>query len=109
VFCRVKVRRQDEEIRLNMENVRRLSDVSLGGHEALYVRLTPQVSFSAFAQFTSQLKRAKSPSSGALILEIPLGGDNWVTLELEGRYPVDLGAMSALKSAPGVDQVRPAA
>jgi len=32
-----------------------------------------------------------------------------VTLALEGRYPVDLGAMSALKSAPGVDHVRPAA
>jgi DNA polymerase III subunit alpha len=109
IFCRVKVRRQEEEIRLAMENVRRLSEVSLGSHDALYVRLTPQASITQLAQFAAQLQRAKAAASGALFLEIPIEGESWVTVALKGSYPVDLGAMSALKSVPGVDQVRPAA
>jgi DNA polymerase III subunit alpha len=109
VFCRVKVRRQEEEIRLSMENVRRLSEMSLGSHDALYVRLTPQASFPQFAQFAAQLQKARAAASGDLILEIPIDGHRWVTMKLNGSYPVDLGAMSALKSIPGVDQVRPAA
>ena len=45
---------------------------------------------------------------GEIHLEMLVDG-KVVTIVLNGKYPVDFGAMSAFKSVPGVDQVRPAA
>ena len=48
-------------------------------------------------------------SMGEIEVEIPLDDARVVTIRLPGRYPVGFGTMSAFKSVPGVDQVRPAA
>jgi DNA polymerase-3 subunit alpha len=107
VIARVKVRRQDEDLRFSIESVKPLSQTSLGTHSALCVRVSPSAGLEAIAGVAEGLRRAKGGSFGSIMLEIPLDGDRVVTIALEGRYPVDFGAMSAFKSAPGVDQVRP--
>ena len=54
-------------------------------------------------------RRARPRARGAHPYRDPGRGRKVVTIALEGRYPVDFGAMQAFKSVPGVDQVRPAA
>jgi DNA polymerase-3 subunit alpha len=110
VICRVKVRRVDEELRFSMDGVKKLSQATIGSHDALYVRISADAPLEHIARVVQGLQ--KSPSQGmrgAIHIEIPVEGDKVVTIALDGRYPVDFGAMQAFKSVPGVNQVRPAA
>ncbi|MEZ5939101.1 MAG: DNA polymerase III subunit alpha, partial [Hyphomonadaceae bacterium] len=108
VLCRVKVRRQDEDIRYMMEGIRPLNRTNVGAHEALCIRLNPKAPLEQIAEVATGLKAAKADRLGALYVEIPLEDERVVTIQLDGRFPVDFGAMAALKAIPGVDQVRPA-
>ncbi len=109
ILCRVKVRRTDDELRFAMESVKPLHRAALGKHDALRVRLSNSASLESVAHIAEGLKKVKSAMTGAIILEIPIDNHRLVTLALDGKYPVDPGAMQAFKSVPGVDQVRPAA
>ncbi len=110
VMCRVRVRRVDEELRFSMDGVKKLSQASIGSHEALLVRISSDAPLEHIAQVIKGLQKGPSQSArGEILLEIPVEGDRVVTIALDGRYPVDFGAMQAFKSVPGVSQVRPAA
>jgi len=109
ILCKVKVRRFDDELRFSMESVKPLNRAALGKHDALRVRLSQTASLENVAHIAEGLKKVRSTMTGAIILEIPIDNQRLVTVALDGRYPVDLGAMAAFKSLPGVDQVRPAA
>ncbi|RYZ01668.1 MAG: DNA polymerase III subunit alpha, partial [Alphaproteobacteria bacterium] len=109
VLCRVRVRKVDEELRFSMDSVKKLAQASIGTHETLLVRLSEDAPLDRIASVALGLK--KSPTQGTLgeiHIEMIVEG-KIVTIALDGRYPVDFGAMSAFKSVPGVDQVRPAA
>lgn len=109
VLCRVRARKVDEEIRFSMDGVKKLSDAAIGTHETLLVRLSPDAPLDRIASVAKGLQKSPSQNAlGEIHIEIPVEG-KVVTIALEGRYPVDFGAMSAFKSVPGVDQVRPAA
>jgi len=74
------------------------------------VRISPDAPLDHIARVARGLQKSPSQNAlGEIHIEIPLEGDKVVTIALDGRYPVDFGAMSAFKSVPGVDQVRPAA
>jgi len=110
VICRVRVRKVDGELRFSMDSVKELTKASIGSHETLLVRLSPDAPLERIAQVAAALQ--KGPSNGprgVIRLEIPVEGDRVVTVELDGRFPVDFGTMQAFKSVPGVNQVRPAA
>jgi DNA polymerase-3 subunit alpha len=107
-LVRVRVRRQDEDIRFTLDTVRPLASAQIGDHEALCVRLSRDAPLEPLRELAESLRRARSNTHGRLILELPLDDDRLVTIALRGRYPIDFGAMSALKSSPGVDGVRPA-
>ena len=110
VICKVRVRKVDEELRFSMDSVKELSKASIGHHETLVVKLSADAPLERIAQVAAALQ--KGPAQGArgvIRLEIPVEGDRVVTVELDGRFPVDFGAMQAFKSVPGVNQVRPAA
>jgi DNA polymerase-3 subunit alpha len=109
IMARIKVRRTDEELRFSIETVKALSQAVIGSHDALCVRVSPDAPLEQIASIAKGLQKARATAVGAILLEIPLDGDRVVTIALDGRYPVDFGAMSAFKSAPGVDQVRPVA
>jgi DNA polymerase-3 subunit alpha len=109
IMARVKVRRMDEDIRFSIESVRPLNQASLGSHQALCVRVSPEARLDQIADIAQGLRKTRSTNVGAILIEIPLEDARLVTIALEGSYPIDFGAMSAFKSAPGVDQVRPAA
>jgi DNA polymerase-3 subunit alpha len=109
VLCRVRARKVDEEIRFSMDGVKKLSDAAIGTHETLLVRLSPDAPLDRIASVAKGLQKSPSQNAlGEIHIELPVEG-KVVTIALEGRYPVDFGAMSAFKSVPGVDQVRPAA
>lgn len=110
VICKVRVRKVEEELRFSMDSVKELTKASIGNHEMLLVRLSADAPLERIAQVAATLQ--KGPSNGprgAIRLEIPVDGDRVVTVELDGRFPVDFGTMQAFKSVPGVNQVRPAA
>ncbi len=107
IYCRVKVRRMDDDMRFSMEAVKPLARASIGSHDALCVRLTSDVPLESIAEVARALPRAAGQPNGSLRLEIPVGEQGIVTVEVEGRYPVDFGAISAFKSIPGIEQVRP--
>jgi DNA polymerase III subunit alpha len=109
VLCRIKVRRTDDEMRFSIESVKPLSRATIGSHAALCVRINRDAPLDRIASVAVGLRKSQSQSMGQILIEIPLEDDRVVTIALEGRYPVDFGAMSAFKSVPGVDQVRPAA
>jgi DNA polymerase-3 subunit alpha len=109
VICRVRVRKVDEELRFSMDGVKKLAQASIGAHETLLVRLSADAPLDHVAKVAKGLQKSPSQNAlGEIHIEIPVEG-KVVTIILEGRYPVDFGAMSAFKSVPGVDQVRPAA
>jgi DNA polymerase-3 subunit alpha len=109
VLVVVRVRRVDEELRFSMDSAKKLSQASIGTHETLLVRLSADAPLDRIASVArSQQKRPSQNALGEIHLEIPVEG-KVVTVALQGRYPVDFGTMSAFKSVPGVDQVRPAA
>jgi DNA polymerase-3 subunit alpha len=109
VLVVVRVRRVDEELRFSMDSAKKLSQASIGTHETLLVRLSADAPLDKIASVAkSQQKRPSQNALGEIHLEIPVEG-KVVTIALDGRYPVDFGTMSAFKSVPGVDQVRPAA
>ena len=109
VICKVRVRKVDEELRFSMDSVKELSKASIGHHETLIVRLSADAPLDRIAQVAAALQKGPAQGSrGAIRLEIPVEGDRVVTVELDGRFPVDFGAMQAFKSVPGVNQVRPA-
>ncbi|MDP3492112.1 MAG: DNA polymerase III subunit alpha, partial [Hyphomonadaceae bacterium] len=109
VICRVRVRKVDEELRFSMDSVKKLAQASIGTHETLLVRLSADAPLDRIASVAKGLQKSPSQNAlGEIHIEIPVEG-KVVTIILDGRYPVDFGAMSAFKSVPGVDQVRPAA
>ncbi len=109
IMARVKVRRMDEDIRFSIESVRPLNQASLGSHQALCVRISQDARLDQIASIALGLRKTRSANLGTILIEIPLDDARLVTIALDGTYPIDFGAMSAFKSAPGVDQVRPAA
>jgi DNA polymerase-3 subunit alpha len=110
VICKVRVRKVEEELRFSMDSVKELTKASIGNHETLLVRLSADAPLERIAQVAVTLQNGPSSGPrGAIRLEIPVEGDRIVTVELEGRFPVDFGTMQAFKSVPGVNQVRPAA
>lgn len=108
VLCRMRVRRKDDELRFTVDAVRPLAEVSFGECDALCVRLGRDARLDQIAAVANRLRSLRSESRGELRLEIALHGADFVTMSLDGRYPVDYAAMAALKSVPGVEQVRPA-
>jgi DNA polymerase-3 subunit alpha len=109
VLVVVRVRRVDEELRFSMDSAKKLSQASIGTHETLLVRLSADAPLAQIASVAKGLQKRPSQNAlGEIHLEIPVEG-KVVTVALQGRYPVDFGTMSAFKSVPGVDQVRPAA
>jgi len=110
VIVTVRVRKVEEELRFSMDSVKELTKASIGAHETLLVRLSPDAPLSRIASVAEGLRKAPSRNAlGAIHLEIPVEGDRLVTIALEGKYPVDFVAMQAFKSVPGVNRVRPAA
>jgi DNA polymerase-3 subunit alpha len=109
VICRVRVRRVDEELRFSMDSVKELTKASIGNHETLLVRISADAPLERIAGIAQGLRKSPSQNAlGEIHIEIPVEG-KLITIALDGRYPVDFRAMSAFKSVPGVDQVRPVA
>ena len=107
VKVRIKARRKDEEIRLSIDAVKPLETATLGAASGLFVRVGGTASLPQLSEIMERLARDGKGPRGEVNMEVPLDDGRIVTMRLDGRYPVDYAAMAALKSTPGVDQVRP--
>ncbi len=106
VAITASVRRREDEIRLATEVVRPLEATKLGKRApALRVRLGAGADPTELAGIARKLAQAGSADRGDLLVELPLEDGRLVTFRLPERYATDLGALQALKSASGVDQV----
>ncbi|MEO1398911.1 MAG: OB-fold nucleic acid binding domain-containing protein, partial [Pseudomonadota bacterium] len=106
VAITTSVRRNGDEIRLAAEIVKPIASARLSKKSAaLTVRLGPGADPLDLAGIAEALKGRRGGEQGLLRVEIPLEDGRLVTLALDGRYPTDIGAVQALKSASGVDQV----
>ena len=52
-------------------------------------------------------RKSQVRHGGRVLLELNLGDERMATLEIGDGYPMDFAAMRALKSVPGVGQVKP--
>ena len=100
VHCRVKVRRKDDELRFSIDGARPLEKAALGAPSALCIRVSEMASMDQIAAIATGLLEIASNTRGVLMMEVTLEDGRLVTIELEGRYPMDYAAMAALKTAP---------
>ena len=106
VSVTASVRRQGDEIRLATEIVKPIATARLARHSAgLRVRLGPGADPGELAGIAELLAARQCSDRGDILVELPLETGELVTLRLPARYATDVGAMQALKSAPGVDRV----
>jgi DNA polymerase III subunit alpha len=107
VICRIRARRTDEELRLTIDDVKRLSDLSFGAPERMTVRISDQTPLETLFGVTSHLAKAPSDQRGALCLEMEMTDGRVAVVELAGRFDMTFKAEAALKGVPGVEAVLP--
>ncbi|WP_018996899.1 DNA polymerase III subunit alpha [Hirschia maritima] len=109
VNVHVKVRRKDDELRFSVDGARPLDKAALGAPARLCVRVGDIASMEQLAEVAMKLREVSCQTIGTIQIEIPLEDQRLITLELDGHYPMDYAAMSALKSVVGVERVTPIA
>lgn len=109
VNVHVKVRRKDDELRFSVDGARPLEKAALGAPASLCVRVSDLTSMEQLAKVVEELASTESQALGTIQIEISVEDGRLITIELDGVYPMDYAAMSALKSVVGVERVLPIA
>ncbi|MFC7290483.1 DNA polymerase III subunit alpha [Hirschia litorea] len=109
VNVHVKVRRKDDELRFSVDGARPLEKAALGAPARLCVRVGDLTNMEDLAKVTNELANIESQTLGIIQVELLLEDGRLITVELDGVYPMDYAAMSALKSVVGVERVLPVA
>ncbi|MAK61981.1 MAG: DNA polymerase III subunit alpha [Ponticaulis sp.] len=105
VVARIRCRMRDDEIRLSVDGVVPLDRAALGAPKGLIVSLDPGTSFEPLLAVSKHLENLPTHERGLIQLEVPIEGRT-ALVSLPGKYAVGTAAAQALKSAPGVRQVR---
>ncbi|MBF18035.1 MAG: DNA polymerase III subunit alpha [Hirschia sp.] len=107
VNCRVRVRRKDDELRFSIDGARPLDKAALGAPSGFVIRLGKDADISQLSAVCEGIKSAPCQSRGKVLVEMRLQDQRVVTLDLGEGYPMDFAAMRAIKSVPGIAQVKP--
>ncbi|MEQ9315460.1 MAG: DNA polymerase III subunit alpha [Henriciella sp.] len=106
VCVMVNVRRQDEEIRLSVTQVKPIEKARIGKKaKALLVRLSRGANYDELAGVAKRLVDAPGADRGEIYFELPLEDGRIVTMKLPETYATGLEALRALKMASGVTRV----
>jgi DNA polymerase III subunit alpha len=108
VYLMVGIKRNGEEIRLNVENVQPLESARISTNSGgLRVRLALGANPADIAGIVNRLASLPDPERGTIFVELPIDDGRIVTLRLADTYTIGLRAQRALKDAPGVERVEP--
>ncbi len=105
VTFRAKARVRDGDLKLSAEKVELLDAADMSGCEGVRVFLSRGAPITEIAKVAETLRGAISSSFGALHIVLALPDGREVEIQAAGRFPVDVAARRALKSASGVEMV----
>lgn len=105
VTFRAKARVRDGDLKLSAEKVELLDGTDMSGCEGVKVFLSRGAPIGDIAKVAETLRGATSASFGELRLVLSLPDGREVELQAAGRFPVDVAARRALKTASGVELV----
>lgn len=105
VLLRVKARTREGDLKLTADGIEPLADADLSGCAGLKVLLDSPAAAAAVSRIGQQIRASGARAQGELRLVAPLAGGGQVEIVCPGRWPVDVAARRALKSAAGVAEV----
>jgi DNA polymerase-3 subunit alpha len=105
VSFRAKARLRDGDLKLSAEKIELLDQTDMSGCAGIKVFLARGAPIDELARVTETLRGATSSSFGELRVVLELADGREVEIQAPGRFPIDVAARRALKSASGVDLV----
>jgi DNA polymerase-3 subunit alpha len=105
ISFRAKARLRDGDLKLSAEHIEWLDQADLSGCKGVKVFLERGAALSEIAKVTEALRGATSSNFGELRIVVELSDGCEVELQAAGRFPIDVAARRALKSAAGVETV----
>ena len=105
VSFRAKARVRDGDLKLSAEKVEPLDAADMSGCEGVRVFMARGAAVSEVARVAETLRGAVSSAFGELRIVLTLPDGREVEIQAAGRFPVDVAARRALKSASGVEMV----
>ena len=105
VLFYARVRIAEGEMKLSAQRIELLENADVSGCAGLRVFLGAGAHPAELARVAETLRGLQASSFGELRIVIPLPDGREVEIQAPGRFPVDVAARRALKSAPGVDAV----
>jgi DNA polymerase-3 subunit alpha len=105
VSFRAKARLRDGDLKLSAEKIELLDQADMSGCAGIKVFLARGAPIDELARVTETLRGATSSSFGELRVVVELADGREVEIQAPGRFPIDVAARRALKSASGVDLV----
>jgi DNA polymerase III subunit alpha len=105
VTFRAKARVRDGDLKLSAEKVEPLDSADMSGCDGVRVFLSRGAAINEVAKVAETLRGAVSSSFGELRIVLALPDGREVEIQAAGRFPVDVAARRALKSASGVEMV----
>jgi DNA polymerase III subunit alpha len=105
ISFRAKARLRDGDLKLSAEKIEPLDQTDMSGCDGVKVFLSRGAPITEVAAVAETLRGAVSSSFGELRIVLTLGDGREVEIQAPGRFPVDVAARRALKSASGVEMV----
>lgn len=100
-----KVRINDGEMKLSAQRIEPLENADVSGCKGIRVFLSAGAPPDELARVAETLRGVQATSFGELRIVIPLPDGREVEIQAPGRFPVDVAARRALKSARGVEAI----
>ena len=105
ITFRAKARVRDGDLKLSAEKIELLDAADMSGCDGVRVFLGRGAAITEVAKVAETLRGAMSSSFGELRVVLTLPDGREVEIQAAGRFPVDVAARRALKSASGVEIV----
>jgi DNA polymerase III subunit alpha len=105
ITFRAKARVRDGDLKLSAEKIQALDQADMSGCDGVRVFLSRGAAISEVAAVAETLRGAVSSNFGELRIVLTLPDGREVEIQAAGRFPVDVAARRALKSASGVEMV----
>jgi DNA polymerase III subunit alpha len=105
VTFRAKARVRDGDLKLSAEKIEALDQADMSGCDGVRVFLSRGAPIGEVAAVAETLRGATSSNFGELRIVLTLPDGREVEIQAAGRFPVDVAARRALKSASGVEMV----
>jgi DNA polymerase III subunit alpha len=105
VTFRAKARVRDGDLKLSAEKIEPLDSTDMSGCDGVKVFLSRGCEVGELARIAERLRGVTSSSFGELRIVLALPDGREVEIQAAGRFPIDVAARRALKSASGVELV----